>query len=633
MTRSNAVQKRRGAVTTWIVVGLVLAAGAAVSYMAFSGGKQEGSGTVVSVRNSGTADIVRAQRQPFEISTVANGELDARRRAEYRNPLDQASTIVDVVPEGTRVSAGDLLIQLNVEEIQLKVDEESLRVEAARAELVAAQNNVEIQRNENDSRLRQAELKHLLAELALAQWKDGDVQKKRRELQLDIDRATLELERLAQLYLRSQDLHAEGFLSKDQMDRDEVQYIEAIARFKTSKLSREVYESFEYVKDEKKYLSDVEESRAEINRVRLNSESELANKLAQLENRRRQLFGLESRLAKLERQRDDATIRAKQDGMVVYATTLDRSMGGGGRGGGGGDTTLQIGTQVFPNQLLIILPDTTEMMANLRVHESMSGRVRPGQLVHVRVDAAGGVVFEGRVDSISVMAESGGWRDPNLREYVVRVALDVFSDQLKPAMRCEGRIVLDNVPETLTIPVQAIFNEGPVQFVYTPRGNKFARIPVRIGRRSDTIAEVARGLDEASRVLVREPTPAEILAEPWSREMLLAAGYQVGEDGRVISETRQEPSLGMQRGNGPSGNAGENNGQSQPGAAERRRATGAGTQQPAQGGAAPRRAGGQPQPAPEAVTTTAGDDAARPAAESAASPGEHKTDTNTKKTP
>lgn len=633
MTRSNAVQKRRGAVTTWIVVGLVLAAGAAVSYMAFSGGKQEGSGTVVSVRNSGTADIVRAQRQPFEISTVANGELDARRRAEYRNPLDQASTIVDVVPEGTRVSAGDLLIQLNVEEIQLKVDEESLRVEAARAELVAAQNNVEIQRNENDSRLRQAELKHLLAELALAQWKDGDVQKKRRELQLDIDRATLELERLAQLYLRSQDLHAEGFLSKDQMDRDEVQYIEAIARFKTSKLSREVYESFEYVKDEKKYLSDVEESRAEINRVRLNSESELANKLAQLENRRRQLFGLESRLAKLERQRDDATIRAKQDGMVVYATTLDRSMGGGGRGGGGGDTTLQIGTQVFPNQLLIILPDTTEMMANLRVHESMSGRVRPGQLVHVRVDAAGGVIFEGRVDSISVMAESGGWRDPNLREYVVRVALDVFSDQLKPAMRCEGRIVLDNVPETLTIPVQAIFNEGPVQFVYTPRGNKFARIPVRIGRRSDTIAEVARGLDETSRVLVREPTPAEILAEPWSREMLLAAGYQVGEDGRVISETRQEPSLGMQRGNGPSGNAGENNGQSQPGAAERRRATGAGTQQPVQGGAAPRRAAGQPQPAREAVTTTAGDDAARPAAESTATPGEHKTDTNTNKAP
>ena len=312
MNRSNAVQKRRGAVTTWIVVGLVLAAGAAVSYMAFSGSTQEGSGTVVSVRNSGTADIVRAQRQPFEISTVANGELDARRRAEYRNPLDQASTIVDVVPEGTRVSAGDLLIQLNVEEIQLKVDEESLRVEAARAELVAAQNNVEIQRNENDSRLRQAELKHLLAELALAQWKDGDVQKKRRELQLDIDRATLELERLAQLYLRSQDLHAEGFLSKDQMDRDEVQYIEAIARFKTSKLSREVYESFEYVKDEKKYLSDVEESRAEINRVRLNSESELANKLAQLENRRRQLFELESRLAKLERQRDDATIRASR---------------------------------------------------------------------------------------------------------------------------------------------------------------------------------------------------------------------------------------------------------------------------------------------------------------------------------
>jgi HlyD family secretion protein len=612
--RSKTVQNRRGAATTWVVVGLVLAAGAAVGIYALSDGAQgENGGTVTSVssRNSGTADIVRAQRQAFEISTVANGELDARRRAEYRNPLDQPSTIVDVVPEGARVSAGDLLIQLNVEEIQIKVDEEALRVEAARAELVAATNNVEIQRNENDSRLRQAELKYLLAGLALDQWRDGDVQKKRRELQLDIDRATLELERLAQLYLRSQDLHAEGFLSKDQMDRDEVQYIEAIARFKTSKLSREVYESFEYVKDEKKYLSDVEESRAEINRVRLNSESELANKLAQLENRRRQLFGLETRLAKLERQRDDSTIRAKQDGMVVYATTLDRSMGGGGRGGGGGDTTLQIGTQVFPNQLLIILPDTTEMMANLRVHESMSGRVRPGQLVHVRVDAAGGVVFEGRVDSISVMAESGGWRDPNLREYVVRVALDVFSDQLKPAMRCEGRIVLDNVAETLTIPVQAIFNEGPVQFVYTPRGSKFVRVPVRIGRRSDTIAEVVRGIDDTARVLVREPSTAEILAEPWSREMLAAAGYQVGEDGRVIPESRPEPALGMQRSGGARNAEGNPQGQ---GAATTRRAPG--------GAAAPanRSATAPSTPKPDA-TTAAGEGVpadgaeAKPAAE------------------
>jgi len=491
-------------------------------------GKAGSKGTIET-----TADRATARMLGFEIVTTATGELEARNKEEYRNPLDQDSTIVKIVPEGTRVKAGDLLVQLNVEEIQIRVDEERLKVESAIADRVAAESNVEIQKNENASRLRQAHLKLALAELALDQWRHGDVEKKRNDLQLDVDRAALELERLAQLYQRSQSLNAEGFLSKDQLDKDEVLYIEAIAKYKTSILASAVYEEYEYFKDEKKFLSDVEEARAEIERVKLNNGSELANKEADAKNRSEQLLGLQNRLAKFEKQRNDANIIARKDGLVVYSTTLDRGMR---MGGGGGDGPLQIGTQVYPNQLLIVLPDTSEMVAAVRVHESMSARVRPGQPVSVKVDAAGGAPFSGTVYSIGVMAETGGWRDPNLREYTVRVALDARGVNLKPAMRCEGRIVLDVVPETLTVPVQAVFNEGPVQFVYSPRGQKLARVPVRLGRRSDTIAEISKGLKEGDVVLVREPASGEVLSEAWNKDLLLAAGYKIGEDGRVLAE-------------------------------------------------------------------------------------------------
>ncbi|MBL8999978.1 MAG: efflux RND transporter periplasmic adaptor subunit [Phycisphaerae bacterium] len=508
---------------------LVACAGLAVGgvYLAIGGAAPQPKAPQI------TTDRTAAKLMGFEIVTTATGELEARNKEEYRNPLDQESTIVKIVPEGTRVKAGDLLVQLNVEAIQIKVDEERLKVESALADKVAAESNVEIQKNENASRLRQAELKLALAELALEQWRRGDVQKKRNELQLDVDRAALELERLAQLFLRSQELNAEGFLSKDQLDKDEILYIEAIAKYKTSILASNVYEDYEFRKDEKKFLSDVEEAAAEIERVKLNNRSELANKEAALQNRTEQLVGLQNRLAKFERQRQDANIIARRDGLVVYSTTLDRGMRWGG---GGGDGPLQIGTQVYPNQLLIVLPDTSEMVAALRVHESMSARVRPGQTVAVRVDAAGGSVFHGMVDSIGVMAETGGWRDPNLREYTVRVALDVKGDNLKPAMRCEGRIILDTVAETLTVPVQAVFNEGPVQYVYTPRGPKFVRMPVRLGRRSDTVAEISKGLTVGDIVLVREPASGEVISEPWNKDLLIAAGYKLGDDGKVIAE-------------------------------------------------------------------------------------------------
>lgn len=497
-----------------------------------------GQGVILKVSDDAaltTADKAVVRKMPFEIVTTANGELEARNKIEIRNPLDQSSTIVRIVPEGTRVKKGEVVIQLNVEEIQLKVDDERLRVESARAQYAVAENNFKIQQKDNESQLRQAQLKVELAELALRQWEQGDLIKKRRELELDVDKAELELSRLANVYVRSQELFDQKFLSRDQMDRDEVSYIEAISNYKITRLTQDVYDNYEVLKERKQFESDLAESKEELVKAELNSSSELASKLAEVNNSREQLAGLERKLAKLTKQRDDATITAEQDGLVVYATSLDR---GGGRGGN--DTgTLQIGTQVFPNQLLMILPDTREMVAAVRVHESLAGRIRPGQEVTIRIDAAGGSVYSGSVQNVGVMAESGGWRDPNLREYTVRVALETAGNpNLKPAMRCEARIVLDNVPETTVAPVQSVFIEGPVQYVYVPAGvrDKFVKQPVRVGKRSDTMVEISKGLNVGDIVLVREPSTGEVLGSGFTKEQLLATGYRLDEEGRVMAE-------------------------------------------------------------------------------------------------
>jgi|GEM_PF-499810 len=484
-----------------------------------------------------TADRATAKRASFEISTTANGELESRNKIEIRSQLDQQSTVVRIVPEGTRVKAGDELIALNVEEIQLKVDDEKLRVESARADFQVAQNNFEIQEKDNESQLRQARLKVELAELAMEQWEKGDAIKKRNELDLGVEKARLELSRLADVYVRSQELFAEGFLSKDQMNQDEVSYVEAIAQYRVSTLAMDVYLTYEQVKDRKKFESDGAEAREELEKTKLNSRSELASKLADANNKREQLAGLERRLAKLTKQRDDATIKADRDGLVVYGSSIDRNQWGRG----GGDSSLTIGSNVYPNQLLMILPDTSEMIASVRVHESMAGRVRIGQIVSVKIDAAGGVTFRGQVESIGVMAETGGWRDPNLREYAIRVSLETgdFAG-LKPAMRCEGRITLDSVVDVLTIPVQAVYNEGPVQFIYTPStvrgGRKFERVPVRIGRKSDTLVEVTKGIAEDQVVLLRQPAAGEIISAPFQADVLIAAGYRLDDEGKVLAE-------------------------------------------------------------------------------------------------
>lgn len=478
-----------------------------------------------------TADRAVAKRTSFEVTTVANGELEAKDKIEIRNPLDQESTIVQIVAEGSWATKGDVLVQLNADTIQQKVDEESLRFKSGDAQRIAAESAYQIQEIDNASKVRQAELKVELAELALRQWAEGDIKKKRQELDLMIDKSVLEVERIAKKYLRSQELLEEEFISKDECDRDEVAYIEAIAAYRTATVSRQVFEEYEYEKDRKSKQSDVDEARAELERVKINNVIELANKDAQRSNQRSQVAIIENRLNKLKTDLSNTSLVATSDGLVVYASSMERSMWGGR-----GEGPLQIGQQVYPNQLLMILPDTSMMVAAVKVSESLAGRIRAGQAVSVRVDAAGGAVFIGTVESIGVMAETGGWRDPNLREYTVRVALQTDRKDLKPAMRCEGRITLDRVTDALTVPVQSVFSDGPVQFVYTPKGSKFTRTPVRVGRRSDLLAEVKAGVSEGDTVLVREPAPGEVLSEPWKNEALAAIGYTISPEGQVMPD-------------------------------------------------------------------------------------------------
>ncbi len=540
----------RGPLLAGLSVSLVLAAaGLAVVALVAPATAQPSDKNGGRAASTVPSDRAIAAVSSFDVVTTAGGELEARNKIEVRSPLDNPANIVQIVNEGINVKKGDLLLQLNVEEIENRLKEEELRLIPAEAELVAAQSAYDIQINENASKIRQAELKVTLAELALRQWVDGDVAKKRQELDLGMNKAELELERLAQRYLRSQQLFDEGFVSRDERDRDEVAYIEAISAFNTARLAGEVYEKFEFVKDEKTKQSDLGEAVAELERVRLNNIAELKNKGSRLEQQRTQVGVLQNRIEELKTDIAAARIIAPADGLVVYATSLDR---GGWRGGNEGP--LQIGQQVFSNQLLMILPDTSEMVAAVRVNEALAGRVRPGQRVSIRVDAAGGAVFDGTVESIGVMAESGGWRDPNLREYTVRIGLEPIEGvALKPAMRCEGRITLDMVKDAIAIPVQGVFNEGPVQFVYTQEGGRWVKTPVRVGRRSDTQAEIRAGLDAGTVVLLRDPTSGETINRPWDTEQLKVAGYKMDENGRVVAEAPPRGAPGNGRGGPPAG--------------------------------------------------------------------------------
>ncbi|MCC6429111.1 MAG: efflux RND transporter periplasmic adaptor subunit [Phycisphaerales bacterium] len=516
------VQRRSGRIV--LVAALTLmGVGGAVGAMRMQAGRAQAS-------NALPSDYAIAKRMSFKIHTTSSGRLEARRQVEIRSMLDGRSNIVELAPEGKAAKAGELLLRLNTDELDQAIREEQLAVETATAEAAAADSASDIQINENQSRLRQAESKVKLGQLALDQWEQGDVQKKKQELALAIDKTSRDHERLKEKVLKSKELWEKGFLSKDEYQRDEISLTEVKSAAEQARLEAQIYWQYKHPEEKETKTSALLEAQSELERVKMNNQIELASKQTARTTKRKSLEIHEARLKDLQKQVAEASIKAPVDGLVVYAF----SMGLGWR-----ETPLQIGQPVYRNELVMILPDTSEMIAAVGVHESLAGRVKEGQAVDIKVDAVAGKTFQGIVESLGVLAETDDARDKDTRQYKVKVAMDAASIrgvELKPSMRVDATITLGEVVDAISVPIQSIFSDSGLRYVCEKRGGSVVKTPVKVGRMSNTHAEVLAGLTEGSVILVREPAAGEIDERPWDEAALALVDYELDAEGSPVAK-------------------------------------------------------------------------------------------------
>lgn len=531
--RMNRAARRGGVLMQIVSVLLVLAlvGGGTAAYL--NRGEKEADYT---------RDIRPAEVISFDITTIANGELQANKQTEVRNPLDSGTRITELIEEGTVVEKGDVMVRLATDTLEDRLLEAERNYSTAANNLKVAENELEIQKSDNESSLREARLTLELAELELQKWREGDVVETRKQLTTAVEKTERQVERLTEKYEKSKQLLEQDFISEDEKKLDHIALLEAEANLEIARTQLDVYQKYTHLKEKKQRNSDVEEAAASLERVKRRNETQLESKESDVAYNKEVVEKRKEELDKVKSQLDACVVRAPTDGLVVYATSLERDRWDD-------DGPLKVGTELHPNEELIVLPDTTQMEAVVKIHESLISRVNKGQNVYVSIDALNGRVVEGEVRSIAVLAESGGWRDPNNREYEVTISLKEPSHsdiELKPAMRCEAEIILDEVHDTLAVPVQSIFNEGDVTFVHVPRQGRFRRLPIAVGRRSSDYAEIVGGLEAGQTVLLRRPNPGEIINEEFDQE-------RVSRMAKIVEDLNESRHDGETKLAGPAG--------------------------------------------------------------------------------
>jgi len=447
------------------------------------------------------------RKGPLTISVVESGTIKSLEQVSLKNEVEGQTTIIYLIPEGTRIKKGDLLVELDASRLQDDLIQQQISVDNAEAAFIRARENLAVAKNQAESNISKAKLDYQFAQEDVTQYVEGLHPQEIKEAEVNITLAKEELERAAEKLKWSERLYEEKYISQTELEADRLTHNRAQLNHELAVASLELLQEYTSQRKLAELESDVEQMQMALERVKLQANADTVQAEADLKAKETELRQQRSKLEKTEAQIAKTKIFAPRDGLVVYATSVQ----GGGRHR---MEPLQEGQAIRERQELIYLPSAESMMAEVQVHESSLEKVRIGLPVRVSVDALPGQVFKGRVAKIAPLPDAqSAWLNPDLKVYPTEIHLENTNQELRTGMNCQAEIIVEQHADALYVPVQAVLRIGGEPTVYLREGNDFAPVPIKIGLDNNSMVHVLAGLEPGQEVMLTPPLDAEAEAQ------------------------------------------------------------------------------------------------------------------------
>jgi membrane fusion protein (multidrug efflux system) len=185
---------------------------------------------------------------------------------------------------------------------------------------------------------------------------------------------------------------------------------------------------------------------------------------------------------------------------------------------------VQINTPIFR------IVDDSRLELTLNVPEREIATLKAGQPVNLQVDALPGKSFEGKVDRVAPVVDSGSGTFRVICTFAGGGAL-------QPGMFGRIRIDYDKRANALVIPRTALLDDQGTPAVYVVRGGKAMRVPVKTGYTDGEWTEVRSGLKPgeavvtAGKVALRDGSAVQVIGEPTDKPVAKAKA-KAGTEGK-----------------------------------------------------------------------------------------------------
>jgi HlyD family secretion protein len=512
------------ALTTVVLLGSIRKAGSA------------GSGTNMSTF------IVR--QDDLTISVSESGSIKARTSIDINCKVEGQSTIISIVPEGVFITEedvknGKVLVELDSSNLEDQIATREIDFASSEAALTEAEEAYDIQVKQNESDLAAADLAVKFALLDFKKYLGESVAQKvidavgndpnasydmlslldnydpndpnglggaalqqLNNYQDSIILATGNLEKMVDILEGTQKLYDANYASELELKGAELDVRSRRIQKKSSEEDLVLYKLYDFQKESEKFLSDYYEANRQLARTKAQNRSKLAQAQAKLRGAESTFRLRKDRLEKLKEQIDACVIKAPAPGLVVYGSSGDFMRGR--------TRVIEEGGTVYERQKIIELPNLTQMIAEIDVHESAVDKVRPGQRAKIVVDAFPDQSFMGEVLKVAPLPDpQRGFLSPDMKVYKTQVTIEGFHDYLKPGMSTKVEILVEQLEDVLIVPIQVVARRDGKKVCYCLTSKGSEPREVKTGAFNDTFVQITEGLEVGDQVLLNPPLVTE----------------------------------------------------------------------------------------------------------------------------
>lgn len=444
---------------------------------------------------------VKIEKKSFWVTVKAVGELEAARSIIIASSIkgDQGK-IIDLISDGAFVKKGDTLVKMDPTPFEEKIEKLKTAIKEQETHLITAIKTLEWEENQAEHEAKSAVYDTEAAQLELEKIMYGDGPQEISRLKSAMQKALLKYEELKGY---ANDLHAleeEGFLNPIEIKQVQKKLEEEEEAYENAKLQYDSYVNHVHPMQIKKAEAALKRAIIKQEEVAKTNIYKIDKSFALLEQAKHLLASLNMQLKDAEQELLQSEIKAPDQGMAVHKEEFRGSQ----------RRRPWIGDVLVKNQTILELPDLEKIILKTKVREIDLFKIEIGKKAFIKVDAYPDLSFEGKIESIGILALADLGRASDEKFFEVRIALDKSHPYLRPGMTARASILSQEIKDSLSAPIHAIFSEGSSCYCYVPFLKGYKKQEIKIGANNEEWAEIKSGLQEGQFIYLLSPVEEQV---------------------------------------------------------------------------------------------------------------------------